>query len=75
MTNWEVSENIEIPESKRGRKPKYPFTKMEVGQSVFFPSTKPGGKEAMTAYTTGKRLGFKFVVRAEGDGVRVWRTE
>jgi hypothetical protein len=50
----------------------YPYEGMEVGDSF----TVPVGarKKVLNAnYRAGKRLGMKFVSKAEGELLRVWR--
>lgn len=54
---------------------RYPFDKMEVGDSFFFeghPITGSANVRA-AAQIWGKRRGRKFTVRAVPDGYRVWR--
>lgn len=52
---------------------KYPFAKMEVGDSLFFKTKKEGRSAAGAAYGFGLRNDMKFIARADGDGTRIWR--
>jgi len=63
---FKIEKGIEIPDGWS----KYPFSKMEVGDS-FFVKTKSG----KSAYMYSKRHGMRFTVRKEGDGFRIWRIE
>ena len=50
----------------------YPYEEMEVGDSF----TVPVGARAKVLnanYRAGKRLGYKFARKAEGEFLRVWR--
>lgn len=62
----------EVPVPPHGNA-KYPFGDMEVGDSFYAKMKR--NTVASAASVHGKRSGMKFIVRNEGDGVRVWRTE
>jgi hypothetical protein len=56
----------------------YPFTEMQPGDSVFIKGTDTTGNEYAAARVLAykrRRKGeqFRFMARAEGDGVRIWR--
>lgn len=71
-----IEQNVPMPEVKReGRKTKYPFSKMEVGDSCFFPGATPKGKESHAAHSYGYYNGMKFSGRTMDGGLRIWRTE
>ena len=55
----------------RKRASKYPFAKMEVGDSFFVDGAKSGVLAARCAYWN--KLGCRFIARTEGTGARVWR--
>lgn len=63
--------------SRRGRKPKYPFLKMAVGDSLFFEGEKigPECKPYIAASVFGRNNGMKFAGRTVDGGVRIWRVE
>ncbi len=50
----------------------YPYEEMEVGDSFVVP-VAARQKVLNANYRAGKRLGRKFVARAEGGNLRVWR--
>ena len=56
------------------RRPKYPSTSLDVGQS-FFVEGAPLRSMTSTASHAGRRYGKKFIVRVADGGVRVWRYE
>lgn len=74
-----IEKNIPLPKESRGRKIKYPFADLEIGDSFYVGF---GGRKEKTLRNTltqcSKRCtGRKFTVRRDGDrlGLRVWRTE
>ena len=65
-----------IPLPKRpggGRIAKYPWDRLEVGQSFFVPT--PPKYLASMASAAGKKRGRRFSSRTVDGGVRVWRVE
>jgi hypothetical protein len=68
-TDIQVDRNVSIPKHKRTSK--YPWHKMEVGDS-FYAEIRPQYACAMARKAT-ERLGFKFTTRRWGDGTRIWR--
>ena len=69
--NIKIEKNVKIPRGTRGTK--WPFVHMEVGDSGHFPNEKVNGRAYRAAMSCGDRHGKKFVVRRDGDGIRVWR--
>lgn len=63
-----------VPLPAGGRKPKYPFLLLEVGDSFLFPDGTPRSSAKVAASNHGKRHGVKLAIRAEGDRLRCWRT-
>ncbi len=66
---------IEIPSNS-----KYPFNKMEIGDSVLVPGSMDTKKVYSAARNIGQRTGKKFCSRIEIDseglkGLRVWRVK
>ncbi len=52
---------------------KWPFKKMEIGQSYLLTKEESiSGRAAAFSLATRDRR-YKFLTRKEGDGVRVWR--
>lgn len=54
---------------------KYPFSRMQVGESVFFSGAKTGGKEYSAAISVGRYKGWRFGGKSEEGGLRIWRIE
>lgn len=75
----EIEKNIPIPNDRphAGRKAKYPFAEMAIGESVFFPGESSNGYSApyAAARMTATRKGMKFTARNVDGGLRIWRTE
>ena len=75
MSEITIEKGIPVaPLTGAGRKNKYPFDAMEVGDSFFI---KDRTVKNFSRYcgVHGKRLARKFVSRTVDGGVRVWRTE
>ena len=72
---WERSTKYFVPEvaGRSGRPYKYPFHRMEVGESVFVESPAFDGAALNAAHAHGSRHGKKFTGQSEDGGVRVWR--
>ena len=70
-----IEKGVPIPKSKPGgRKRKYPFWDMEVGESVMIKGAT--AKSISGSLARAKRAtGWKFTTRTVARGVRVWRTE
>ena len=70
ITSIEVEKHVAAP------KPRvvydYPYEDMEVGDSFVVPLV--ARQKVLNAnYRAGKRLGWRFSTRTEGEQVRVWR--
>lgn len=75
MSEFNIEKGIPVaPLTGAGRKNKYPFDAMEVGDSFFVKDGK-GKSLSRLSYMHGKRLSYKFACRTVEGGVRVWRTE
>lgn len=81
MINVDVGVPIPVTERKKYEKraPKYPFLRMEVGDSfqVSLPADDPNKRYRtiqQAVYVASKALGRKHTVRKATDHVRVWRT-
>lgn len=72
---WERSIKFFVPEveGRSGRPYKYPFHRMEVGESVHIPSGIDGGP-LNAAHAHGSKHGKKFTGQRENEGYRIWRT-
>ncbi|HDR9153808.1 DUF7303 family protein [Burkholderia vietnamiensis] len=70
-----IEKGLPIPAPTRGRPQRYPFSKLEIGDS-FFVEGDPSArlKELSNCANYHRRFhGGNFVVRAVDGGVRVWR--
>ena len=67
----DIKKDIPIPRGERATK--YPFSDMEVGESVAYPNEDLNGKAYRAAKSCGDRHNKKFIARREGDGIRIWR--
>lgn len=75
-----IEKNIPVTLPAIGRHAKYPFAKMEVGDSVYIECKARGvhvtGERARVAAAVyGLRTGKKFIYRKEKTGVRIWRID
>lgn len=73
-SDFSIEKDISIP--KIIKKNKYPFLRMEVGDSFAFPVSKIGTvRNAASRY--GKELGYKLIIRKveNSDQARCWRRE
>lgn len=73
---FEIEKGHVVPASLSGlgRRERYPWSKMEVGDS-FFVEDGEVRKIAGAACHAGRRAGKRFVARSVEGGVRVWRYE
>lgn len=81
---YPIRKGVPLPPRRVGRKllieTKYPFGKMEVGDSFVVKAAASGLKKEMTrmravANTAQKHFGFKFALRPVENGVGIWRTQ
>ena len=52
---------------------KYPFEKMEIGDSIFFENTTHGSNSIQAAKRYFSRNRKNMIARKEGSGIRIWR--
>ncbi len=73
----EIHSNVPMPGSRGAAKfaknSKYPWRKLQIGQSFMFPEEMPEHHARSYASSTGKRLGLKFSVRRVDGGLMCWR--
>lgn len=75
MSEFTIDKGIPVPKQVgTGRKNKYPFDALEVGDS-FFVKDLNVKTISRTCGHHGKRLSRRFISRTVDGGVRVWRTE
>jgi hypothetical protein len=70
--SYEIEKGIPIPRSSE-YEAKYPFSKMEVGDSFSVEERRESVASAARSY--GCRVGKKFSIRKEGNGMRIWRVK
>lgn len=67
-----IYKHIPIPDLKYGRRYKYPFNEMEVGDSIYVPLDQ--NRVYAAAYMYGKRKGLKFRTQSlVTGGTMIWR--
>ena len=79
----EIRNDIPAPAPRvaaTGAHPRYPFRKMAVGESVFFPGADSEGREfsaarVLAAKRRKKGAPCRFVARKAEGGLRIWRVE
>ena len=69
---FKVESGVPTPPAS-GRKNKYPWAGMNVGDSFFVPDAPASTRSA--ASIRGKTHGEMYVTRSENGGVRVWRVK
>lgn len=78
-TEYTIESNIPLPKRccpNGGRKLIYPFDKMNIGDSFFISDKSKMRVVAQSACSYQRRhKGYKFVTRAENNGLRIWRVE
>lgn len=72
---FKIDKHMPIPEQiGSGARAKYPFAKMEVGDSFFVPSMRSNALSNAAQWHT-KKTGKKFTCANVEGGVRCWRIE
>lgn len=81
MTEYKIEKNVPYVRNSNGIKgaSKYPFKHMEVGDSFFVPCGNATSRRLMqrlsaATFRAHGNTGFKFSIRTDSEGVRVWRT-
>lgn len=82
MSEYKIEKDVPLRESRGGRRFKYPFPDLEVGDSFFVPlpaGKKLGRHQADMAsvailYRRKRGNGWDYTTRQEKGGVRIWRT-
>lgn len=67
-----IESNIPIPPKTRGRKARWPFSDMKIGESVEVLEIE--ADRARTAvWNTKRNYGYEFTTRKTELGIRIWR--
>jgi len=69
----EIGIEVGVPAPKMRVVYAYPYEEMELGDSFTVPLSARA-KVLNANYRAGKRLGWVFTAKTEGEQVRVWRT-
>ena len=69
---YKIEKGIPMPPERCGTK--YPFMKMEIGDSIVIPDMKLQALQSLFAYYK-KKHGRRFVWQAVEGGIRVWYAE
>jgi hypothetical protein len=72
---YQIVKGIEVPKFAPGRKLKYPFDKMEVGDSFEVEDMPSRQKVRVATLAYAKKHKVKFTVRQWQDKWRCWRIE
>ena len=67
-----IEKNVPMPATRQGRRTRYPFGKMEIGDSILVESVPRKAIQSAASYF-GRRRKWQFITKKEGDGARVWR--
>lgn len=70
METIKIEKGKVIPHPERKRRSKYPFEKMEAGDSFFLPNRTTFSKQHYE-----NEYNVSLTVRAENGGIRVWRVK
>ncbi len=75
MARVKIDRGVPMVTQARHRPAKYPWAKMEVGDSFLFPRGLRDETHYNQALAASKKYGRTFRVRKTPDGYRCWRTE
>lgn len=76
-TEFTIEKDVPMPKVDNKRRGRYPFEEMEIGDSFFVPEAVASANSLGSSvhyFCKGKKS-YKFSVRREQGGCRVWRTE
>lgn len=79
MSEFKIEKGLPVIMGKRGKKPKYPFGAMEIGDSFFVADDDEGkavSRARVTAHTFSNRHSeYKFTCSKLDGGLRIWRVK
>lgn len=70
-----IDKNVPLARNHPGRRAKYPFGDMSLGDSFLYPPGTERNAANSAASSAAKRLSMKFTVRMTDEGLRCWRVE
>lgn len=71
----EIQKGIELPPDTRGRKTKYPFAQMQVGDSFEVTGPRNTVLTAATSWAKRRKNKHQFTIRHSNGKTRIWRTK
>ena len=66
-----IDKNVPIPKPKL--ESKYPFDQLEVGESFELDKAYEGTIRSQASFRNRTRAPLHYIVRVDGDKIRVWR--
>jgi len=77
---FEIEPGLPIPDSARGPVTRYPWSKMQIGDSILVEfkgrnATALRGNVMKSARYHAKKHGKRFAARTTSRGIRVWRMQ
>lgn len=67
--------NVPIPYKYFALRDMYSIHTMKVGDSRYFPNSKPSTVYSLAKESQKRYPGWRFTVRKMADGMRMWRTQ
>lgn len=69
-----IDKKIKMPTPEKGRKAKYPWSEMKIGDSFFIEGGKKGKLLAAgSSWAKRNKRKIKFSIRSINGGTRIWR--
>lgn len=72
---YKIDEAVKIPDPQSGRKFKYPWDKMQPGDSILVGIDDNTTSARSSAFKYAKKHGMIFISRSTSKGLRIWRTK
>lgn len=78
MTEYKIEKRIPFPTdiaTGRGRKSIWPFTPMEIGDSILETDSEKRKRASKAAYNHARNHNRKYAARILPEGLRIWRVK
>lgn len=75
MNTISIEKNIDIPKRGGGRGAVYPWAELQAGDSFFAPCQSAALLQSAKGWAARNAPTWKFIVRKEVGGARIWRVE
>ena len=72
MSEFVIEKGVPVPQRK-APPPKYPFARLEIGDSFEAPPIHAKGAQSAASRYKKANPGWDFVARKTQDGARIWR--